>query len=200
MTRTHANQFPDITIPAEILALVAEETLVDTSWANDVCASFETPAVPLGLRLWVEAEKPAEREMPGPRFTLDAVACGKGSDPHFWETLYKTERADVAAAFVSTVCRMQGEIAFDLAAGRFDRRDGRRGPVRSFADLHDHVDANEYGGACDDANPYGVSGGAWGQPQGEIAEDDATRHQWQDFWNAAQEFCDRWIKAGGLTA
>jgi hypothetical protein len=36
------------------------------------------------------------------------------------------------------------EIAADRDAGRFDRRDDRRGEVQSFGDLHDHVDANEY--------------------------------------------------------
>lgn len=36
------------------------------------------------------------------------------------------------------------EISKDGAAGRFDPRADRSGNVRSFEDLHDYVDANEY--------------------------------------------------------
>jgi hypothetical protein len=48
--------------------------------------------------------------------------------------------------------------------------------VESFSQLHDHVDANGYGGAF------------WG-----IHDVEDT-----DFWNAVQDAVDEWIKTGGL--
>lgn len=51
--------------------------------------------------------------------------------------------------------------------------------VGSFSELHDYVDANEYGGFCEGG--YDVS-------------DQATL----DFVNACQDEVDAWLKAGGL--
>lgn len=63
MDRIHMNEFPEIGIDEEI-----PEGFVDSSWHNDVSPSFEHEA--LDLKLWIDAEDPADREMPTPRYTL----------------------------------------------------------------------------------------------------------------------------------
>lgn len=45
-----------------------------------------------------------------------------------------------------TIIRMKHEILQDIADGTVPA------DVMSFGDLHDYVDANEYGGFCDDDN------------------------------------------------
>lgn len=49
--------------------------------------------------------------------------------------------------------------------------------ANDLAELHDHVDANGYGGAF---------------------EDDAHAVEDVDFWNAVQDALDLWIKSGAL--
>lgn len=49
--------------------------------------------------------------------------------------------------------------------------------VASFSELHDYVDANEYGGLCED----------WAMEGDYIA-----------FGNAVQDAVDAWIRAGGV--
>lgn len=66
------------------------------------------------------------------------------------------------------VKRMKEEILADVAGGKVPVS------VGSFGELHDHMDANEYGGFCDGANAS------------------------LEFMNAAQSEIDAWIKAGGL--
>jgi hypothetical protein len=76
-----------------------------------------------------------------------------------------------AHAVTVVVERCQLEILEDVARGRVPAT------VRSFAQLHDHVDANDYGGGCEDYD-----------------DSDATCR----FWNRVQNAVDAWIKAGGL--
>lgn len=57
--------------------------------------------------------------------------------------------------------------------------------VTGFADLHDHVDANGYGGAFD-----------WPTLVGDVDDDPEYVQAHCDFWNAVQDVCDLWIKAG----
>lgn len=73
--------------------------------------------------------------------------------------------------------RMKKETLADIASGRVPAT------VASFSELHDYVDANEYGGFCEDAFQYDAS-------------DDAK----VDLVNKCQSAVDRWIKkrsAGG---
>jgi hypothetical protein len=60
--------------------------------------------------------------------------------------------------------------------------------VRSFSQLHDHVDANGYGGAFD-----------WPCLPSE-QRDDAYQQAFADFWNAVQGNVDRWIGSGEMRA
>lgn len=57
--------------------------------------------------------------------------------------------------------------------------------VRSFSDLHDHVDANYYGGAFE--WPFG-----W---EGESHEQQDDRHS---FWNKVQSALHRWLSTGNM--
>lgn len=77
--------------------------------------------------------------------------------------------------------RMKAEISADIAAGTVPAT------VATFGDLHDHVDANEYGGACgeylyrlshtdDDLNAFG--------------------EQYHDAVEAAQNACNAWLRSG----
>lgn len=85
------------------------------------------------------------------------------------------------------VARMKGEILCDIAAGRV------AADVRSFSELHDHVDANCYGGFCDqafaDALAAHFGGGSEreGMPDGMVG-----------YLNAAQASINNWIVDGGL--
>jgi hypothetical protein len=72
------------------------------------------------------------------------------------------------------------ELQADIAAGEVP------GNVRTFAELHDHVDANKYGGAFD-----------WdraGLPLVGDVDDTAYVQAHCDFWNAIQEGVNRWLQ------
>lgn len=101
----------------------------------------------------------------------------KVSDADFPRADDLTRRADALqkALFVrmelaqSTILAI-GEVIEDMASGRVPWN------VASFGDLHDYVDANEYGGLCDDAR-FG----------------DTDKYD-NDFANEVQDAVDRWIK------
>jgi hypothetical protein len=82
-----------------------------------------------------------------------------------------------------TVERMKAEIREDMRAGRISNNPA------GFADLHDFVDANEYGGFCEDEladrliTHFGGHSGQELVPQGML-----------DYINAAQEAIDKWLK------
>lgn len=87
-----------------------------------------------------------------------------------------------------TVALMKDEIEHDVVCGFVPVQ------VTSFGDLHDYVDANEYGGFCDDkfsdeliAHFGGRDPVNEGMPDGML-----------DYINAAQTRIDAWLSAGGL--
>jgi hypothetical protein len=71
--------------------------------------------------------------------------------------------------------RAKREVLADIAAGRVPVT------VTCFADLHDHVDANGYGGAFED----------WASPE------EGQTDEFSAFWNRVQDEVDKWLKAGG---
>ena len=79
--------------------------------------------------------------------------------------------------FSDVVDRAKKEILLDMAWGNVPTS------VGSFSELHDHVDANEYGGACE----------AWYEGCTEVDE-------FCDFWNRVQNEVDAWLRAGGPLA
>lgn len=86
------------------------------------------------------------------------------------------------------VAVMQVQIIIDVMQGRVPVQ------VRSFGDLHDYVDANEYGNLCDDEFSdeliahFGGRDEHEGMPQGML-----------DYINAAQSEIDKWLKEGGMS-
>ena len=84
-----------------------------------------------------------------------------------------------------TIARMKAEILSDMAAGRVPKT------VATFGALHDYVDANEYGGFCEDEmfdaliEQFGGRDEHEGMPQGML-----------DFFNSSQDTIDTWLRAG----
>lgn len=81
--------------------------------------------------------------------------------------------ADIAAAVAQT----KDEILCDVERGVVPA------DVGSFGDLHDHVDANTYGGICDDDGPWAV-----------VLDDD----EGVAAVNEVQGAVDAWIRGGGI--
>lgn len=81
----------------------------------------------------------------------------------------QTTPPEVAAV----IDRMKQEILADITAGIVPAT------VASFSELHDYVDANEYGGACEQDGPF----------------EGFTTEQ-VDFWNNCQTACDEWLRNG----
>lgn len=82
----------------------------------------------------------------------------------------------------AVAAKAQREILADIRSGAVPVT------VRSFAQLHDYVDANSYGGGFD-----------WPCLPSET-EDDAYQQAFTDFWNAVQGRVDHWIKSGQIRA
>lgn len=86
--------------------------------------------------------------------------------------------------------QMKVEILEDVSTGRVPKT------VASFSELHDYVDANCYGGFCDDD----YMKNAWGY-DGFMSDDecpDGIQDKVVAFCNAAQDAIDTWIRDGGI--
>ena len=78
---------------------------------------------------------------------------------------------------------MKREILEDVATGRVKL------PITCYGDLHDHVDANCYGGFCDDSTPQlDYVFGTWDESIN--YEGSQARMQ---FFNDCQDACNQWI-------
>lgn len=110
-------------------------------------------------------------------FLLDAGVFHsyKGWDSH--DTVHDPNCDCGPMVVERSVNKAKREILEDLSTGRF-----KADEITTFADLHDYVDANEYGGLCSDS-PWTDEGGL------ETYSDEA---------NEVQDRLDAWIKAGGL--
>lgn len=91
-----------------------------------------------------------------------------GLDAAGVKRLVETSRRNEDLA--DAVARGKREILADVAAGRVP-------PPASFSELHDHVDANEYGGLCDTYGDFETYG--------------------NEFANDVQDALDEWIRDGG---
>lgn len=96
---------------------------------------------------------------------------------------------DQLAMIARLVERAKEEILSDCRDGRFTA-----GEIESFGDLHDHVDANEYGGLCEDEiNIEGEALFPERTDNGTIAS-----QGFMDACEAVQDLLDCWICDGGL--
>jgi len=91
-----------------------------------------------------------------------AIARARGKD------------TDHMTRVVIAVERAKREILSDLRRGVIPAN-----TVTSFSELHDYVDANEYGGLCDDLD-------------GSMSQD-----EWLAWGNDVQASVDKWLRAGG---
>lgn len=78
-----------------------------------------------------------------------------------------------------SVARMKREIIEDVRSGRVPA------DCPSFSALHDHVDANSYGGFCEDHIFFAM-------------QDQLGPEKLVDFLNEAQGQIDVWLKEGGV--
>lgn len=89
----------------------------------------------------------------------------------------------------ATVQRMKIEIMEDVDSGRVPAS------VSTFSQLHDYVDANEYGGFCEDKYSdlliaeFGGRDEHQGMPQGTL-----------EFIEVAQEHIDKWLANNGIAS
>lgn len=126
------------------------------------------------------------------QFRLDLIAFMKRHDANgVWsDGDCRTEGVEplTPARAVPIVVRWAAdEILADVARGVVP------GSVVSFSQLHDHVDANGYGGAFDWPGPWPCD-----EPGDEPGEAYVNDHC--QFWNEVQSRLDAWIQAGGLAA
>ncbi len=88
----------DYTIPHELLAALGAKGWIDTSWHNDVCPSFSTKDNT--LRIWVDAENPARREIPRDnRFAFNRNSM----EGDFQSEIFATDSLKAALDFLSTL-------------------------------------------------------------------------------------------------
>lgn len=81
----------------------------------------------------------------------------------------------------TAIARGRCEILADVLAGQVPA------DVPTFSALHDYVDANEYGGLCDET--------------ADVARDcDPSSDEWCEWANAVQQDLSTWIETGGLAA
>lgn len=168
---TYANQFSgDYAPPPAVLGKLAEHGWTDDSWRHDVSPKFLSPG---GIfRLWVDHPAKDQRETGGARFIFERVFPDAviQTPP---ECLAQFETTQAAIRFLANIgkfwvaCqRAKAEILADIAMSRVPAK------VQKFSELHNHVDANYYGGAFD------------------AEQIDAT------FWDNVQAHLDRWLKEG----
>lgn len=84
----------------------------------------------------------------------------------------------------TTVLRMKAEIQADQAAGIVPQQ------VKCFSELHDYVDANCYGGFCDDALADALIAHFGGRD-----EHEGMPQEMLDYMNAAQDQINEWLCA-----
>lgn len=83
--------------------------------------------------------------------------------------------------------RMKQEIIDDIKAGRVPA------DCPSFSALHDYVDANCYGGFCEEAEMQALM-----DHFGGLDEEEGMPAALIDYLNEAQNSIDCWIKEGGI--
>ena len=111
----------------------------------------------------------------------------KPTSRHNIEDLEVCGEITSAAMLKEVIERMKREVIEDVKAGQVPRT------VKTFAELHDYGDANEYGGFCDNTFMDMLT-----QHFGGLNENTGMPQEMLDFINAAQNAIDAWVKEGGL--
>lgn len=95
----------------------------------------------------------------------------------------------VVPSLDETIRRMKAEILSDVQSGRVSKN------VKSFSELHNFVDANEYGGFCEDGMLSAMIEHFGGRDENEGMPDDMMH-----YLNSAQDMIHQWIVAGGIVS
>lgn len=93
----------------------------------------------------------------------------------------------VIPTLYESVERMKQEIIKDVKTGQVPD------DCPTFSALHDHVDANEYGGFCEDGMMAAMIEHFGGRDENEGMPD-----KMMDYLNEAQNTIDLWLKDGGI--
>lgn len=161
--RRQVDRYPDFCVPAGAMGVVIEANPDMIGVALD---EFIEGAMPWGNVLYFYDATTFDRSRPRDEWQDFAGEIEiLGGCPQTW-----------ANCGVPTVARGKREILQDIADGTVPAT------VTDFAQLHDYVDANYYGGAFE----------SW--TEGRPAED-----EWVGFWNRVQEELHCWLKAGRPT-
>lgn len=104
-----------------------------------------------------------------------------------------------AAHVAAVIVRAKREILQDVIAGRVPA------DVAGFGDLHNHVDANEYGGMCEDSTRTELRGldlmaALFPDPSGSPDYGTINSQAGMDVCAEIQDALHAWIVAGGLRA
>ena len=92
-----------------------------------------------------------------------------------------------ARGFTEDIDRLDAAVSRAKLQIIRDVRTGRVPPeVATFSELHDYVDANEYGDACE-----------WPAFASET-DDEGYQVAMMEFWNSAQDQLDDWITSGEM--
>jgi len=108
---------------------------------------------------------------------VETITCDIGGETIPSDKIFATENGETVCEICYRVDRSKREIIADVEA------DTIPAPlIRGFADLHDYVDANEYGGLCEDRD---------------IEEEDEA---FVDMASEVQERVHQWILRGDMLA
>lgn len=138
---TYQREFPTMTA---MPAIPSDWT--DKSWHNDVCPSFLVAGDAwgdTGTRVWVDYEKPEEREHGGPRFVMDRTAVDATPSGPFLETDDWNEilrHAEVEKLAWTFAVRLMRELS---PAEWRNMRIGNRSVGAGVCASHDYRDTNE---------------------------------------------------------
>jgi len=117
------------------------------------------------------------------------VSChaGMSFNPVYVINTYKLKTSPVIPTLGETIQRMKNEIIEHAKAGII------RPDIQSFSELHDLVDANEYGGFCEDELHQALSDHFRMDSDGE-----GMPEYMVDYTNKAQNLIDEWLSEDGL--
>lgn len=106
------------------------------------------------------------------------------------------------ALLSAVVLRAKAQIINDHLTNVFAARpaEGKSGEITCYADLHDYVDANYYGGAFEDqvSRTLALALGMQPPPPDSDEDDDTFGEVIQQFFNPMQDIVSDWIAGGGI--
>ncbi|MDP4028388.1 MAG: hypothetical protein Q8P42_05410 [Gallionella sp.] len=118
---------------------------------------------------------------------LDKLQMGSNAGTTSRNTQRSNEMTATVPTLDESIEAMKKEIIEDVKSGRVPA------DCPSFSALHDYVDANCYGGFCEDDVMQALLEHYGGRDENEGMPDELM-----DYFNEAQNSIDRWIKEGGI--